>query len=368
MSNSIGSFFRVTIFGESHGPCIGTVVDGCPAGLKLDIVAIQHELDRRRPGQSRVTTTRMEEDRLEVLSGVYGGYTTGAPICMLVWNKDQDPSKYDEFRLKPRPGHADYVAQVRYGGFNDHRGGGRFSGRITAGFVMAGAVAKQLLSETLGVEVLAYTASIGGVEAPRVSPEEIRDNTEKTFVRCPHIPTAERMIAAIEAARESKDSLGGEVECLTSGLPAGVGQPVFDTLEGDLSKALFAVPAVKAVEFGAGKQLASMRGSEANDAYKLVDEKVSTVSNYSGGILGGISNGMPLTCKVVFKPTPSISRPQHTVDLREMKEVELTIDGRHDPCIVPRAVPVVEAILAVVLADHALRRGLVPQVLEGKPG
>ena len=367
MSNSIGNIFRVTSFGESHGPCIGAVIDGCPAGLRLDFAILQHELDRRRPGQSQVATTRMEEDRLEVLSGVYNGITTGAPLCMLIWNRDQDSSKYDELQVKPRPGHADYSAQVRYGGFNDHRGGGRFSGRITAGFVMAGAVAKQLLYETLGVEVLAHTVSIGGVEAPRVSLEEIRGKTESTSVRCPHAPTAEKMIAAIEAARQSGDSLGGEVECIVSGLPAGVGQPVFDTLEGDLSKALFAVPAVKAVEFGTGKRLASMRGSEANDAYKLTDGIVSTASNHSGGILGGVSNGMPLTCRVAFKPTPSISLPQNTVDLGGMKEVELTLSGRHDPCVVPRAVPVVEAIVAMVLADHALRRGLVPQVLERKP-
>ena len=367
MSNSIGNVFRVTSFGESHGRCIGTVVDGCPAGLKLDVVGVQRELDRRRPGQSRVTTTRIEEDRLEVLSGVYGGYTTGAPICMLVWNKDQDSSMYDEFRLKPRPGHADYSAQVRYGGFNDHRGGGRFSGRITAGYVMAGAVAKQLLSEILGVEVLAYTANIGSIKTPPVSLEEIRGNTERTPVRCPHMPTAEKMIVAIEAARANNDSLGGEVACLASGLPAGVGQPVFDTLEGDLSKALFAVPAVKAVEFGAGKCLTSMRGSEANDIYRMIDGKVSIESNYSGGILGGVSNGMPLTIKAAFKPTPSISRSQQTVDLGELKDVKLTIKGRHDPCIVPRAVPVVEAMVAMVLIDHALRRGLVPQVLEGKP-
>lgn len=365
MSNSIGTALRVTSFGESHGRCIGVLLDGCPAGLLLDVINIQRELDRRRSGQSSITSKRSEEDRLDLLSGIYNGYTTGAPICMLIWNGDQESSKYDEIRLKPRPGHADYAARVRYGGFNDHRGGGRFSGRITAGFVMAGAIAKQLL-DIIGVEVLAYTTSIGGIEAPLVSIEEIRSNTERTPVRCPHIPTAEKMIAAIEAARDEGDSLGGEVECVALNLPAGVGQPVFDTMEGDISKALFAVPAVKAVEFGAGKRLASMRGSEANDVYGLKAGKAVSLSNNMGGILGGLSNGMPIICRATFKPTPSIYRTQRTVDLGEIVETKLTISGRHDPCIVPRAVPVVEATVAMVLTDQAIRRGLIPMVLERK--
>jgi len=365
LSSSIGTVFRVTSFGESHGRCIGVLLDGCPAGLPLDVTDIQGGLDRRRPGQSSITSTRSENDTLDLLSGVYDGYTTGAPICMLIWNRDQDSSKYDVIRHIPRPGHADYAAVARYGGFNDHRGGGRFSGRITAGFVMAGAIAKQLLN-TIDVEALAYTTSIGGIEAPQVSIEEIRSNTERTLVRCPHIPTAEKMVAAIEEARDEGDSLGGEVECVALNLPAGVGQPVFDNLEGDISKALLAVPSVKAVEFGAGRRLASMRGSEANDAYQLKMGKTTAQSNNMGGILGGLSNGMPVICRAAFKPTPSISKKQTTVDLAVGAEVEISVQGRHDPCIVPRAVPVVEAMVAIVLTDHVLRRGLIPQVLGEK--
>jgi len=362
MSNSIGTIFRVTSFGESHGRCVGAVVDGCPAGLRIDDVFIQRELDKRRPGQSGVTTPRGEEDQLELLSGVFEGHTTGAPIAMLVWNRDADSSKYDALRYTPRPGHADYAAWARYGGLNDHRGGGRFSGRITVGFVMAGAVAKALL-DSVGVEVLAYASAIGGVEAPEVTLEEARENTERIPVRCPHIPTAEKMVAAIEVAKAAGDSLGGEVSCIATGLPAGVGQPVFDTIEGDIAKALFAVPAVKAIEFGAGRQVASMRGSEANDPYILHEGRVATSSNNMGGVLGGLTDGMPVTIRCAFKPTPSISLPQCTVDLAAMEKAEIELRGRHDPCVVPRAVPVVEAMVAIVLADHALRAGLIPQVL-----
>ena len=362
MSNSIGTTFRVTSLGESHGRCVGVVVDGCPAGLRLDVDALAREMARRRPGASSVTTSRSEEDAVEVLSGVHEGHTTGAPILMLTWNRDQDSSKYDEIRDTPRPGHADYPARARYGGFNDHRGGGRASGRITAGFVMAGAVAKQLLA-TMGVEVIAYTRAIGGVEALQPTVEEIRANTEASMVRCPDATASAAMIRVIEEAKRDGDSVGGEVECLALGLPAGVGQPVFDTIEGDVAKALFAVPAIKAVEFGAGRKLASMRGSEANDPYTAEGGVVGTASNNSGGVLGGITTGAPVVVRAAFKPTPSIGKTQRTVDLATRNETEISVGGRHDPCIVPRAVPVVEAMVAVVLADHALRRGLIPQVL-----
>ncbi len=362
--NSIGTLFRVTSFGESHGKCLGVVIDGCPAGLRLNIDGIQMELDRRRPGQSGLTTNRDEPDRVEVLSGVFEGQTTGAPVCMLVWNRNQDSSKYDMERTMPRPGHADYPAIVRYGGFNDHRGGGRFSGRITVGHVMAGALAKQLLNEKLGVEVLAYTASLGGIFAPCPSIEEIRMNTEKNPVRCPHPESAERMEQLILKAKDEGDSLGGVVKCIALNMPPGVGQPIFDTLEGDLSKVLFAVPAVKAVEFGVGVEYANLRGSESNDPYMLEAGKVAQKSNNSGGILGGLSDGAAIILRATFKPTPSISRPQRTINLSTMEETEISIKGRHDPCIVPRAVPVVEAVVAMALVDHAMRRGLIPQVLE----
>ncbi len=365
MSNSIGTIFRVTSLGESHGGCVGVVVDGCPAGLKLDVDALAREMARRRPGASSVTTSRSEDDAVEVLSGVHEGHTTGAPILMLTWNRDQDSSKYDAIRGTPRPGHADYAARERYGGFNDHRGGGRASGRITAGFVMAGAVAKQLLA-TMGVEVIAYTRAIGGVEARQPPVEEIKANTEASTVRCPDAKASAEMIRVIEEAKKDGDSVGGEVECIALGLPAGVGQPVFDTIEGDLANAIFAVPAVKAVEFGAGRRLASMRGSEANDPYTIRDGRVSTTSNNSGGVLGGVTTGAPILLRAVFKPTSSISKTQRTIDLAAGAEAEIRVEGRHDPCIVPRAIPVVEAMVAIVLADHALRRGLIPQVLGEK--
>lgn len=359
MSNSIGTLYRVTSIGESHGRCVGAVVDGCPAGLRLDYEALTREMARRRPGASSVTTSRQEEDSVEVLSGVHEGNTTGAPILMLTWNRDADSSKYDAIRDTPRPGHADYAARARYGGFADHRGGGRASGRITAGFVMAGAVAEQLLA-TIGVEVHAYTRAIGGVEA--TGPLDWR-GAEGSIVCCPDAVASARMVEAIEAASRECDSVGGEVECIATGLPAGVGQPVFDTIEGDVAKALFAVPAVKAVEFGEGRRLASMRGSEANDPYVIEGGRVATASNNSGGVLGGVTTGAPVVVRAFFKPTPSISRPQRTVDLASQKEAQIRVAGRHDPCVVPRAIPVVEAMIAIVLADHALRRGIIPQVI-----
>jgi chorismate synthase len=329
----------------------------------LDVDQVQRELDRRRPGQSAVSTTRSEEDRLEILSGIYAGYTTGAPITMLIWNRDQDSSKYDEIRWTPRPGHADYSSYVRYAGFNDYRGGGRFSGRITAGFVMAGAVAKQLLAK-IGVEVLAYTSAVGNMKIPPITVAEIRTLTDSNFVRCPHKETAEKMIRIIEKAKLDEDSIGGAIDCIALGLPAGIGQPVFDTLEGDLAKVLFSIPAVKAVEFGMGKGLTELRGSESNDEYKMEGGKIITLSNNAGGITGGVSNGMPLTLSATFKPTPSISQIQHTIDLLTLEDTQIKVEGRHDPCIVPRAVPVVEAVTASVITDHVLRCGILSHTLE----
>jgi chorismate synthase len=364
MSNSIGTAFRVTSFGESHGRCIGVVVDGCPAGLAIDEEAFRRMMERRRPGTSTVTTSRIEEDAVEILSGTHEGHTTGAPILMLTWNRDHDSSSYDEIRCKPRPGHADYTSWARYGGFNDHRGGGRASGRVTAGFVMAGAITKQLLS-TIGVEVHAYTSAIGGVEAPEPTIDQIRKKVS-SVVGCPDASTSEEMVRVIEEAKARGDSVGGIVECVALGVPAGVGQPVFDTIEGDIAKALFAVPAVKAVEFGAGGRLASIRGSEANDPYLVEGDVIKTASNNSGGILGGVTTGAPIVVRAAFKPTPSITKRQRTVDLTTGSGAEISVGGRHDPCIVPRAVPVVEAMVAVTLADHAIRRGLIPQVLGEK--
>jgi chorismate synthase len=291
MDNSIGKIFRMTSFGESHGRCVGVVLDGCPAGLRLDPEEIQGELDRRRPSQSGLTTSRGEEDRLEVLSGIHGSHTTGAPICMLVWNRDKDSSGYEERRWTPRPGHADWTAHVRYGGFNDYRGGGRFSGRITAGYVMAGAVAKTLLRKMLGVKVLAHTIEIGSVRAGEVSIEDIESNVEGNPVRCADPVAADRMRDAINRAAEEGDSLGGAVECIALNMPPGVGGPVFNTLEGDIAKALFAIPAVKAVEVGLGTAYSGARGSDVNDEYTLKEGGISLKTNNAGGVLGGIRGG-----------------------------------------------------------------------------
>ncbi len=360
--NTLGRNFVLVSFGESHGKCVGAVVDGCPAGLPLSEEDIQAELDRRKPGQSHITTSRAEADKVEILSGVFEGYTTGAPICMVIWNVDVDSTMYYELRDKPRPGHADYTAKVRYGGFNDFRGGGRFSGRVTASLVMGGAVAKKILGEVLGVKVEAYTVKIGNVEVKKVDEEGVRRRYDNP-IRCPDPDATSKMVEVIEEARRRGDSVGGVVECRVTGLPAGVGNPIFDTLEGDLSKALFSIPAVKAVEFGSGVKAAEMYGSAHNDPFILKDDKILTETNNAGGILGGISSGMPIICKVTFKPTPSIAKPQRTVDLSRGEESIIEIKGRHDPCVVPRAVPVVEATVSVVLVDHAITLGLIPPVI-----
>ncbi|MEM1974720.1 MAG: chorismate synthase [Candidatus Caldarchaeum sp.] len=356
--NIIGERFVVASFGESHGRCVGVLIDGCPPGIELSEADVQVELDRRRPGQSLVTTTRTEEDRVEILSGVFQGRTTGAPILMLVWNKDVDSRPYEIIRNTPRPGHADYPAYIKYRGFNDYRGGGRFSGRITAGYVMAGAVAKKLLSK-LGVEVLAYSLEIGGVRARQLSVDEIRKHRYANEVRCPDFEAAEKMKKVVLEARKQGDSVGGIVECIALNLPIGLGEPVFDSLDSDLAKALFSIPAVKGVEFGRGFEAARLRGSENNDPFILVDGKIRTASNNSGGILGGLSTGEQLVTRVAFKPASSIAKPQKTVDIVENKETEIVVPGRHDPTVVPRAVPVVEAVVAFVLADHVLRAGLI---------
>lgn len=362
--NIIGERFVAVSFGESHGKCVGVIVDGCPAGLPISEQDIQAKLDLRKPGQSIVTTQRKEEDKVEILSGVFNGNTTGAPICMLIWNADKDSRPYEQLKDTPRPGHADYPAMVKYGGFNDYRGGGRFSGRITATFVMAGAIAQKLLEQALGIEVLAYTLEVGGIRANNLTIDNIRKLRYSNEVRCPDTKLAEKMKEAIVKARSDGDSLGGIVECTALNLPVGLGEPVFGALESDLSKALFAIPAVKGVEFGSGFEGSKRRGSENNDIYKVEDGKIVTVTNNSGGILGGVSNGMPLLLRIAFKPASSIAKTQQTVDLSSMEEIEIMVPGRHDPCVVPRAPPVVEAIVSLILADHAIRYGLIPPVLK----
>lgn len=364
LGNVLGERFMMITFGESHGKCIGVVVDGCPAGLPLEEHYIQSKLDLRRPGQSIVTTQRREEDKVEILSGVFNGYTTGAPICMLIWNKDIDSKAYDMIKSKPRPGHADYPAYIKYKGFNDYRGGGRFSGRLTAAFVMAGAVAERLLKYTLGIEILAYTKEIGGISMNNnISLDDIRARRYSNEVRCPDSSAAMLMKESILKARQEGDSLGGVIECIALNMPIGLGEPIFGALESDISRALFAIPAVKGVEFGSGFDAARLKGSEHNDPYTLKDGKVVTLTNNAGGILGGLSNGMPLVVRVAFKPASSIAKPQSTINIESMSSSEIIVPGRHDPCVVPRAVPVVESMVAVVLADHAIRAGMIPPVL-----
>lgn len=364
--DSVGKEFVVTCFGESHGNCVGLVVDGCPAGLPLSKRDIQEEVDKRIPPKPEIVSARREKDIVEVLSGIFNGFTTGAPICALVWNKEVVPGEYDQIKDTPRPGHADYPARIKYGGFNDYRGGGRFSGRITVAFVMAGAIAKKLLGLS-GVEVLAYAVEIGKVKVEKkLAIEEIRRNTYKSAVRCPDLERAKAMEEAILKAKSEGDSVGGVVECVALKVPVGVGEPIFDSLDADIAKMLFDVPAVKGVEFGVGFKAAQLRGSENNDAFAIRGGKIVTLTNKAGGVLGGMSSGMPIVVRAAIKPTPSISKEQKSVDLSRVEETLIRVGGRHDPCIVPKAVSVVESAVAVVLADHMLRAGVIPKVLREK--
>jgi len=363
MNNSYGDFFRITSFGESHGHCVGMIVDGCPAGLSLSELDIQKEVDKRKPITQSGQTARLEEDKVEILSGVFEGKTTGSPVGLLVWNKDIDSTEYEKMRFLPRPGHADYTAFLKYGGFNDYRGGGRFSGRVTVGMVMAGTIAKKLLN-LVGIEVLAHTVQIGDVKAVVSDPEKIRRSVYNNPLRCVDEAAAKAMSGLIEIAGKAGDSVGGIIEGLALNVPAGLGEPYFNTLEGELAKALFAIPAIKGVEFGTGFSAALKRGSENNDAWVVKDHRITAITNNAGGILGGISNGMPIVIRVAIKPTPSISQIQNTVSLKDLKNTEINIKGRHDVCLVPRAVIVVESAIAVTLCDLALKAGLIARVLK----
>jgi chorismate synthase len=363
MQNSYGKLFTITSFGESHGACIGVVVDGCPAGLPLSAVDVQHEVDRRRTGRSPASTSRHEQDKVGILSGVFAGFTTGAPICLLIRNEDIDDSEYKKIRYKLRPGHADYTAFVKYGGFNDWRGGGRFSGRLTAGFVMAGAIARKLLSN-IGVEIFAHTVAIGGITARSVDYSAIKKKAPEGPLFCADATASKKMVALIAETKAAGDSLGGIIEGIALNMPAGLGEPLFDNLDGELSKALFAIPAVKGVEFGAGFAAARLKGSENNDPFVVKNGQIVTTTNNAGGVLGGISSGMPLVVRVAVKPVASIAIEQKTVDMQKMKDVSLKVGGRHDVCVVPRAVPVVEAMMAVTLCDFARRTNLIPGVIK----
>ncbi len=343
---------KYTIFGESHGPAIGVVLEGVPAGLELDLDAIAGELARRAPGNSPLSTARKEADQPEILSGVFEGKTTGAPLCAMIRNTDTRSADYAKTRDLARPGHADYAAHMRYGGCSDYRGGGHFSGRLTAPLVFAGAVAKQLLARR-GVFVGAHISSIYGVSDDALEDwDSLRAAAAKPFPVL-NDRRGEEMQAAILEAKAEQDSVGGSIECAVFGLPAGLGAPDFgQNAEGIFSQYLFAVPAVKAVSFGAGVAFSLMRGSEANDPLYMDDDgSVKAEQNCAGGINGGITNGMPLTFEVTMRPTPSIARPQYTVDMAKKENAVLELTGRHDPCVVPRAVPVIEAAAALAACE-----------------
>ena len=352
--NSFGQTFRVTTAGESHGPGYVVIIDGVPSGLELSTADLQPDLDRRRPGQSKVTTQRQERDEPEILSGVFEGRTTGTSIAISIQNRDQRSKDYSEIRDKYRPGHADYTFDAKYG-IRDYRGGGRSSARETAVRVAAGAVAKKLLSEWYGVAIVGYVKRVGDVVATIAAPESVTlDAVESNIVRCPDKSAAEKMVALIEALRREGDSIGGVAELVATGIPPGWGEPVFDKLKADLGKAMFSLPAVVGVEYGAGFDMAALRGSEANDVFTQEGGRIVTRTNRHGGMLGGISSGMPIVLRCAVKPTSSLPREQETVT-RQGEPTTIATKGRHDPCLLPRFVPMAEAMMALTLADHALR-------------
>jgi chorismate synthase len=354
VGNTWGQLFRVTTWGESHGAAIGAVVDGCPPRLPLSETDIQPDLDRRVPGQSSLTTQRKETDTVKILSGVFDGLTLGTPISLEMPNLDMRPGDYTEVREKYRPSHADYTYEAKYG-VRDWRGGGRTSARETAGRVAAGAIARKLLAERWGVTVVAWVAKVGTLHA-ECDPETVtREAVDRLPIRCPDLAVAERMIAAVEAARKEGDSLGGIVACAVRGCPAGWGEPVFDRLEADLAKAVMSLPASKGFEIGSGFAGTDLRGSQHNDEFYMEGDRVRTRTNRSGGVQGGITNGETIVFRVAFKPTATIMREQTTVSVAH-EDTTIKGRGRHDPCVLPRAVPMVEAMTTLVLADHALRQ------------
>ena len=355
MSNTFGELFRVTTFGESHGGGIGVVIDGCPPRIEITEAQIQQELDRRRPGQSKLTTQRKEEDRCEILSGMFEGKTLGTPIAMVVRNKDARPEDYSDIARKFRPSHADYTYEAKYG-IRNWQGGGRASARETVGRVAAGVIAKRVLSGFYAdFEIVAYVAQIHGVTAQVDRSIVKMKDVEKNVVRCPDAAAAKRMISLIARIRDEGDSVGGVIECVARGIAPGLGEPVFDKLEADLAKAMLSIPAAKAFEVGSGFAATRMRGSEHNDTFEVRGGKIRTQTNNSGGVQGGISNGEDIYFRVAFKPPATIALQQKTVTSSK-EQTDLAARGRHDPCVLPRAVPIVEAMAALVLCDHAMRQ------------
>lgn len=349
--NSFGQAFRITTFGESHGDGIGVIIDGCPSGLEVDMDFIQFELDRRKPGQSKIVTQRKESDICVIQSGVFNGRTTGTPISIFIPNQDQKSSDYDHIEHVFRPSHADYTYQAKYG-VRDYKGGGRSSARETAARVAAGAFAKMILKK-YNISVTAWVSQVGTIRIPEYVSLDF-NLIESTQVRCPHLSTAEEMIKLIQQIRKEGDTIGGQVSCLISDCPVGLGEPVFDKLHADLAKAMMSINAAKGFEYGSGFDAVSMRGSEHNDIFLQGENGVATQTNHSGGIQGGISNGMPIFFNVAFKPVATIVKSQNTIDDKGKPAVAVG-KGRHDPCVVPRAVPIVEAMAALVLVDHLLR-------------
>lgn len=368
MGNSLGRHLKVMIFGESHGEAIGCVIDGLPAGISIDLDEVKMEMARRRPGQNEFSTPRKEADAFEILSGYFNGFTTGSSLAMIIRNSNQHSRDYEKLRYVMRPGHADYSGYVKYNGFNDYRGGGHFSGRITAPLVFAGAIAKQVL-RAHGIRVYAHVKAIHGIMDRPFNPmgeeETLLKNLHKESIPVLDKEAGEKMKAEILSAKYGRDSVGGIIECMALGVPAGLGDPFFDSLESEISHIMFSVPAVKGIEFGDGFGISGLKGSEANDPMKVENGHVVTETNHNGGILGGITNGMPVLFRVAVKPTASISREQDTVDVNTMENTKLVVGGRHDPCIVGRAVPVVEAAAAFVILD-AYYENLIMKEEEGK--
>ena len=357
MASALGTLFRISTWGESHGGGVGVVIDGCPPKLPISLEEVQSDLDRRRPGQSSLVTQRKESDRVQVLSGIQDGLALGTPIMMMVPNEDQRSGDYDEMREKYRPSHADYTYDAKYG-IRAIAGGGRSSARETVGRVAAGSVAKQFLRAAYGLEVIAYVESVRDIRAD-IDPMSVsRAAVEANAIRCPNAQKAEEMVALIEEIRKGGNSVGGTIGCIATPVPAGLGEPVFDKLEADLAKAVMSLPACKGFEVGSGFAGTLMTGMEHNDAFRAENGSVFTTTNHSGGIQGGISNGMPILIRVAFKPTATVMREQPTIT-REMENTTLTGRGRHDPCVLPRAVVMVESMVALVLADHALRQNAI---------
>ena len=355
MSSTLGAFFKVTTFGESHGKAVGAIVDGCPPGLALSEKDIQPQLDRRRPGQTHLTTDREETDRVTILSGVENGRVLGTPIGMSVANKDQRPGDYVEMRSVPRPSHADFTYQMKYG-IRTSSGGGRSSARETIGRVAAGAIAEKFLHEAYGIEIVAWVSSVSTIVAGGIDENAItRSEIDQTAVRCPSPPKAEEMIQAIVAAKDEKDSLGGIITCACRHVPAGLGEPVFDKMEARLAQAMLSIPATKGFEIGSGFEGTRLTGSQHNDPFVKKEDRLGTVTNNSGGVQGGITNGEPIIFRVAFKPPATIGKVQKTADF-EGDSTILEAKGRHDPCVVPRAVPIVESMAALVIADLTLQQ------------